>query len=293
MKHWSILYRGSLSSCNYACEYCPFAKTKNTRRELQSDAIALERFVHWVLDRKESIGILFTPWGEALIRKYYQKAMTLLSHSAQVRKVAIQTNLSCDTKWMEEVNTQTFALWTTFHPDEVNLSKFLQKCASLDRLNIRYSVGVVGLKKNFEYITALRQYLAPHIYLWVNAYKREKNYYLDAEIEFLNSIDPLFTFNNQYHSSQNLACKTGNTVFSVDEHGDVRRCHFIEEKIGNIYSPDFEQVLLPRLCTAQHCGCYIGYVHLDKLQLYEVYQSGVLERIPDSIKNSTIESLSF
>ena len=27
----SILYRGPLSSCNYGCEYCPFAKHRETR----------------------------------------------------------------------------------------------------------------------------------------------------------------------------------------------------------------------------------------------------------------------
>ena len=58
---WSILYRGPLSSCNYACEYCPFAKTHNTREELQDDEARLKRFAHWVEGRTEEIGILFTP----------------------------------------------------------------------------------------------------------------------------------------------------------------------------------------------------------------------------------------
>ena len=44
----SILYRGPLSSCNYACGYCPFAKRRETREELAADARALGRFVDWV-----------------------------------------------------------------------------------------------------------------------------------------------------------------------------------------------------------------------------------------------------
>ena len=41
----TILYRGPLSSCNYSCNYCPFAKTKNTKAELAADTEKLNRFV--------------------------------------------------------------------------------------------------------------------------------------------------------------------------------------------------------------------------------------------------------
>jgi DNA-binding CsgD family transcriptional regulator len=33
-----ILYRGPLASCNYGCEYCPFAKRKDTREERRLNA---------------------------------------------------------------------------------------------------------------------------------------------------------------------------------------------------------------------------------------------------------------
>ena len=43
----SILYRGPLSSCNYGCAYCPFAKHAETAAELDADRRALERFTDW------------------------------------------------------------------------------------------------------------------------------------------------------------------------------------------------------------------------------------------------------
>jgi len=49
----SILYRGPLSSCNYACGYCPFAKRTETPTELAHDRACLERFVAWVGGRTE------------------------------------------------------------------------------------------------------------------------------------------------------------------------------------------------------------------------------------------------
>ncbi len=277
---WLILYRGSLSSCNYGCDYCPFAKTKNTRAELAKDAQELEQFVAWVKSRKEKIGILFTPWGEGLIRKYYQAAMTELSHLPNVTKVTIQTNLTCSTKWMEQVNKEKFALWTTFHPTQTSIEKFAHKCQELDHLNIKYSAGFVAFKEDISILEALRQAINPAVYVWANAYKRIPNYYTKEEIERIEQVDPLFRYNTQYHASLGESCRAGNTTFSVDGDGNMTRCHFIKESIGNIYESDLSQVLKPTPCTNATCGCHIGYVHLDKLNLAATYENSILERIP-------------
>jgi hypothetical protein len=60
----------------------------------------------------------------------------------------------------------------------------------------------------------------------------------------------------------------------------MRRCHFIRERIGNIYDDDWERALQPRDCTNDTCGCHIGYVHLDYLELDKVFGAGILERVP-------------
>jgi len=243
-KTWNILYRGSLSSCNYSCDYCPFAKTKNTRKELEIDAQQLHKFTDWVTHRTEQIGVLFTPWGEALIRKYYQEAMIHLSHLPHVHKVAIQTNLSCATKWMDQVNRQRFALWVTFHPSQISLDAFLQKCFELDELQIRYSVGFVGFKEDIPILEQLRSRLNPNIYLWVNAYKREPNYYQASDIERIQQIDPLFSYNTVYHPSLGKACQAGQRSFSVDGAGDMRRCHFMKMTLSKAYMPATVSTLL-------------------------------------------------
>lgn len=277
---WNILYRGSLSSCNYSCTYCPFAKTKNTKAELSQDAKELKCFQKWVESRKEEIGILITPWGEGLIRSYYQQMMKELSHAKNVYRIAIQTNLSCSLDWMNEVNKNTFALWTTFHPTQISVENFLEKCQKLDEMNIRYSVGFVGFKEDFEVLAQLKKGLKQGVYLWINANKKEANYYSEEDITFLESIDPLFRWNLKYHLSLGKACKAGDTTFSVDGTGNITRCHFIKQKIGNIYEENFEKKLKPQLCINQTCGCHIGYVHMNEHQLDKVYGDGILERIP-------------
>ncbi len=280
MKTWSILYRGPLSSCNYGCDYCPFAKTTNTRAELRDDEAKLVRLVGWVAGREESIGVLFTPWGEALFHRAYQRAIARLSHLSNVRRVSIQTNLSARLGWLADCAPAKVALWTTFHPSQTTREKFLAQCAELDRLGIAHSVGTVGTKDAVADIEALRRELNPRTYLWVNAYKRQADYYSAEELARLEKVDPFFPLNNRRHPSLGESCRSGASVFSVDGEGTMRRCHFIRAPIGNIYAPGFESALRERPCTNAVCGCHIGYVHLDRLDLYGTFGEGVLERIP-------------
>ncbi|MCW0220596.1 MAG: STM4011 family radical SAM protein [Prosthecobacter sp.] len=277
---WFILYRGPLSSCNYACGYCPFAKTKNTRAELDYDAACLSRFTDWVATRSEQIGILFTPWGEAMHHLHYQEAMRRLSHLPNVWRVAAQTNLSFAPDKLQDCHRDSTALWTTYHPTETTIPRFIAKSLSLSEIGIRHSVGVVGRKEAFEDIRSLRAKLPPEIYLWINAWKREVDYYNHEEMAELRDIDPYFDFNAHPHPSLGLACRSGHLAFTVDGQGDMRRCHFIKDIISNIYEPGFENALRPRTCSISQCRCHIGYVHLNHLKMDTIFGESLLERIP-------------
>ncbi len=285
MTSYTILYRGPLSSCNYGCGYCPFAKRSETHAQLQGDRDALERFVEWISRQNicdTDISVLFTPWGEALIRRWYQDAIVDLSNRTYVRKVAIQTNLSGSLDWLHRCDLQKLGLWCTYHPRETPRQRFLEQCRKLDEAGVRYSVGVVGVREHLDEIEAMRNLLHPGVYLWVNAYKRVDDYYTGDEPSRLAAIDPLFPVNNTRHASFGERCNAGETVFSVDGDGNIRRCHFINEVIGNIYNPDWARCLQPRTCTNQTCGCHIGYVHMPRLGLQTVFDDGLLERIPRS-----------
>lgn len=278
--HLDILYRGPLASCNYACPYCPFAKRRDSRETLRRDAAALARFVDWAEGQdRRSLGVLFTPWGEALIRPAYRKAMARLSHMPHLHKVAAQTNLSWPTGWLQECDPERIAFWCTFHPGETSLERFLSRCADLDALGIGYSVGIVGKREHFSALTELRRALPPETYLWVNAFRDEgPGYYSPGDIASLRAIDPLFEINRTGIRSRNLACATGETAISVDGDGEVRRCHFIPARIGNLYDPDFDDALKPRPCPAASCRCHIGYAHMPHLRFRELFGTGLLER---------------
>jgi hypothetical protein len=228
----------------------------------------------------DGLGVLFTPWGEALVRAWYQDALASLTRMPNVTKAAIQTNISCKLDWVEACDKSKLALWCTFHPSETTRERFLARCRELLSRGVRFSVGVVGLKEHFAEIEALRAELPSDVYLWVNAYKREPDYYTPEMLADLTRIDPLFPLNNTHHASRGEPCRAGASAISVDGDGTVRRCHFIKEPIGNIYDASFDACLRERLCTNDTCGCHIGYVHLDRLKLYDVFGSGVLERVP-------------
>jgi organic radical activating enzyme len=278
----TILYRGPLASCDYDCPYCPFAKRRDTAAQLRADRAALERFTAWAGGQREDrLSVLFTPWGEGLVRSWYRRALVELSHQAHVRRVAIQTNLSCRTDWLEEADRDTVALWCTYHPGQTPHERFVTKTRQLTALGVRFSVGVVGLPEHEEPARRLRAELPEHVYLWVNA--AEGHTYTDEQAARWTALDPLFPFSRDPHRSAGLPCRTGESVISVDGEGTVSRCHFVRTGLGRLYDGSYRAALAPRPCPLTACDCHIGYVHLETLPLYDVFAGGVLERVPASL----------
>ncbi|ULH16180.1 STM4011 family radical SAM protein [Deinococcus sp. KNUC1210] len=276
----TVHYRGPLGSCNYGCPYCPFAKRKATRREVLEDSAALTRFVRWAETAPFTLSVLFTPWGEALAYPRYQAAIVRLSHLPHVQKVAIQTNLSGALGWLDAAELSKVGIWATYHPTQTTRPRFLKRCAELRARTVSFSVGVVGAREHFTEITEMRAALPDSVYLWVNAFFGRRSYYTPAEREWLSSIDPHFALDTVRHRSRGQACAGGHTLISVDGDGTARPCHFIGDVIGNIYDTDFAARLSPRPCTRHVCDCFIGYAHLETLNLHGTFGEGLLERNP-------------
>jgi hypothetical protein len=276
----SILYRGPLASCNYGCAYCPFAKRKDDRAALARDRAAWRRFVDWIAARPASdeLGVFVTPWGEALIRRWYRDGLAELSRLPQIVRAAVQTNLSAPLDWIADADPTRLALWCTYHPEWTTLDRFVAACRTLDAAGVSHSVGIVGQRAYLEPARALRRALPDATYVWVNAVKSLA--YTADELTEWQAIDPLFELNTVRWPSLGARCGAGERAITVDGDGTMRRCHFIASPIGNLYAPDWERALAPRACTNVDCHCHIGYVHLEYLQLERVFASGLLERVP-------------
>ncbi|MFZ2268108.1 MAG: STM4011 family radical SAM protein [Azonexus sp.] len=284
----SLLYRGSLASCNYHCPYCPFAKIRDSRASLARDAGQLARFTDWIASQEDpgqSFNLLFTPWGEALTRRHYRQAIIRLSRLPQVARVAIQTNLSIRPLWLADAQTEKVALWCTYHPGETPRAAFLQRLAQLAEMRVRHSVGSVGLRAHWPEIGALRQALPPETYLWINAYqdpdgKTDPAYYSAAEADWLSAIDPWFPGNRQPPASLGAPCRAGESALSVDGEGGLRACHFRPEPRGNLYQENWRQTLSRGTCPQPRCDCYIGYILRHDLPQGAEFGLGDLARTP-------------
>ena len=277
----SLLYRGTLASCNYACAYCPFAKKQDSRAALARDAREVARFTGWVSRQQRAIGVLFTPWGEALVRRHYRAAMQQLAGLPHVRQVALQTNLAGPLTWLEGMpGLEKIGLWCTYHPGQTTLARFVERCAQLDAMGVRYSVGVVALHEHYDAIAALRAALPEHVYLWLNAYdRRGPGYYSTEDLAWLDAIDPWFRHHRRPAPSRGKGCHAGEASLSVDGDGELTRCHFVPERLGNLYQDDLADLLQERSCPRFKCDCYIGYAQRKDLPFQAVFGEGVLARI--------------
>lgn len=277
----SLLYRGTLESCNYDCHYCPFAKRRDSRQRLARDAAEVARFVAWAGQQERTLAVLFTPWGEALVRRHYRDAIQALSQLPQVRSVALQTNLSGPLAWLADTRRDKVRLWCTYHPDQTGLARFLERCARLERLGVRFSVGVVALREHFDAIRALRAALPPEHPVWLNAYdRRGPGYYRPQDLAWLDAIDPWFVHNRQPAPSRGAPCRAGAEALSVDGDGELRRCHFVPTRVGNLYADPLDTLLAERPCPRLKCDCYIGYAQRRDLPFHDDFGDGVLARIP-------------
>lgn len=278
----TLYYRGSLSSCNYDCPYCPFSKNKDSAETLARDRKQLAQFMEWVRKQEadgHQLSIFFNPYGEALVHRAYREAMVELSHLPHIEKVAIQTNLSVKLDWTARLNREKAAFWVTYHPGETREAIFVKQCMSLYEKQIPFSVGSVGVKSAFAAISSLRSQLPEDVYLWVNAFKDAKNYYSAADLDFLRSIDPHFTLNLNDYDSYGRPCEAGSSVFYVQGSGLVKRCYKDRTVIGHLYRSGLAGLAKPRLCQMACCDCYIGYIHMPELELKSVYGDNLLERI--------------
>ncbi len=278
----TLYFRGSLTSCNYDCPYCPFSKNRDSAATLARDRVQVEAFVDWVREQAglgHRLSIFFNPYGEGLVHRWYGRAMCELSHMEHVEKVAIQTNLSARLDWTDGLDARKTAFWATYHPGQTSEAAFLSRCMTLHERRLPFSVGTVGVREAFGAISSLRAKLPEDVYMWVNAFKDVKAYYSQEERSFLQSIDPHFELNLHDYESKGHRCEAGEQVFYVQASGIVKRCYKDRAVIGHLYRDGLEGLSRPRLCRMDCCDCYIGYIHMPELAMNEVYGPSKLERI--------------
>lgn len=303
-----LYYRGYLTACNYACNYCPFAKKNCTEQDLMKDQKGLERFFCYVKEKSfdGQITLLITPYGEAMIHEYYMDALIAFAQLQRVKSISIQTNLSFDIDRFigkvqkSGVEKSKIKFWATFHPTMVSVAAFADNVRML-AAHFELCVGMVAIRRELEAIGALRELLPEHIYFWINAQAGYKTRYSKNEIETLKKIDPCFEnefpinrkskslplleedIGTEEKNSTNVlsSCNAGRSSFLVEVNGAVRACHENRTVLFNIYSKEDKQCRSEFSCQQKNCDCYLAYSNLHEVKMKHFFGDQLAIRIPE------------
>jgi MoaA/NifB/PqqE/SkfB family radical SAM enzyme len=281
-----VLFRTRLEWCNYTCGYCPWnAVVKKVPAEVfHDDEARLQRILDRVSELPQTVEFFITPKAEYLVLPYWRTAVGRLLELPQVRRVTVQTNLSFDVAaFLDTVNAGKLALWTTYHPTEVSeteLESLHAKWRLLRQRGVPFSVGIVGTHENLPQMQKLRERLDRSVYLWVNAYQREPNYYTPEQLDRIRTIDPYFDLNNQYFPSLGRPCSAGQRAVYLDDEGDLRRCFFVGTVLGNLFRDGWRTLDEPEPCPKDTCHCYVGHMHIVELGFRNIYGDNLAVRIP-------------
>lgn len=281
-----VLFRSRLEWCNYTCHYCPWNAdvTRVEAEAFRQDAERVHRVIDRVAELPQRVEFFVTPKAEYLVLPYWRDAVRRLLALPQVTRVTVQTNLAFDLDaFLGQVEWRKLALWTTYHPTEVDaggLAELERKWGVLLERGVPFSVGVVGTRENIPHAVGLRQRLDPRVYLWVNAYKRKKDYYTPQERRTILAIDPLFDLNDQHFPSLGRPCTAGQRAVYLDDAGDLRRCFFVGDVLGNLYRDGWATLDAPLGCPVPTCHCYVGHMHVVELDFRAVYGENLAARIP-------------
>lgn len=281
----NIYYRGLLSSCNYSCTYCCFAKSKPDKTELSRDKECLKRFCDFIdtTEFKNEVSIFFTPYGEGLVHDHYVEAIGKLAINPKCKYVSCQTNLSFNEyEFLEKlralkVDLSKVKLWASCHPEMVSIDKFVDKVKLL-KASIDLCVGIVAIPGALENVFEFRKQLPKDVYMWINAKEREKTRYTESEVKSLIEVDPLFYNELKRNKVQNSCCNAGSDSVFIRANGDVFACHINKNRMFNIYTN--QSVVEPFKCDKRFCDCYLSYSNRYDLELERYFGEYTPIRVP-------------
>ena len=182
--------------------------------------------------------MLVTPWGEALIRRWYQDGLAELSHLPQITRVrGADQPVGAARLDRRDADPERLALWCTYHPEWTTHDDVRRAVPHARRARASATrVGVVGQREYRAAARALRAAL-PADDLRVDQRGQGARLHAPTSSPRGSAIDPLFALNTQRWPSLGERAAPASARSRVDGDGTMRRCHFIAEPIGNLYEP--------------------------------------------------------
>lgn len=282
----TLLYRGSLKSCNYHCSYCPFSKHPAAARELEKDKRQWISFVQSFTKKAPALNIhalMVVPYGEALIHPWYWEGLARISACTDMDAAGAQTNLSFPIQ--ESLahfvrysgNLEKLRLWCTFHPEMATAEAFAERCIRLADAGVSLCAGAVGVPEHIRLLQQLRKKLPETIYLWINKMDGQKRPYSQEEQKAFLDIDPYFL--QELTPVRADADKCRGRLF-VDENQRLHTCN-LSPALGTDWNTLCSNLLIPRpQCRRRVCSCYLAYAGRSDFAGRRLFGPYPLFRIP-------------
>jgi len=287
--NWDITYE-----CNYKCSYCIFWKEHKERypfREINE----WKKIWDGIFEKYGCCHIRLSG-GEPFIYPHFLELIAMLSKK---HTVDITTNLSFDAdSFMKYVPSGGVTLSASFHPEFIDIDKFLDKVVFLNEKGFPASVSFVaypphlkdlekyksaaGKRKIFNQ-TGILFKVIPFIGKFEDK-KYPEDYdagqkRLLEEVATNTEIESQKELNVQWldqgeneKSKQDKICRMGQMYAKILPNGDVTRCcHHESGKLGSIFDKDFRLLDEPAPCKIQSCPCWkpmiVGYKE-DKYHIF-------------------------
>ncbi|NBI85873.1 hypothetical protein D3Z47_06475 [Lachnospiraceae bacterium] len=261
----TIVYRGSLKSCNYHCSYCPFSKHRISAAELKKDRAQWFSFIQSFKEHSKSQNIralLVAPYGEALIHPWYWEGLALVSACQNTDAIGAQTNLSFPlTPSLSQFTNhggilKKLRLWATFHPQMATAKTFASKCTALTNAGVSLCAGAVGVPDHIGVLQTLREKLPKEIYLWINKMDGLKRPYTKEEQDAFLQIDPYFLRELAPVPADMSEC-CGRLFVEGD--GKLHTCNISPALHTGQKKPVIPSPFPPPQCSRRLCSCYLAY----------------------------------
>lgn len=276
--NWDIIYE-----CNYRCSYCIFWQEEQYK----------QRYPYVEIDKWKEIwdNIFEKYWcchirfsgGEPFV---YPNFIDLIAMLSQRHTVDVTTNLSFDIeRFLNKIKPEGITLSASFHPEFVEIDKFIEKVLFLNNKGFPTSVAFVAYP---PYLENLEQYKSAtekigtifKIIPFIGEFEGKKypQSYSDQQKKILEGAaistesQSQKEINTQWVNQEtskdifkeNRFCRMGQMYAKIFPNGDVTRCcHHESEKLGSIFNDDFRLLDEPKVCDLDSCPCWkpmiVGY----------------------------------
>jgi radical SAM superfamily enzyme YgiQ (UPF0313 family)/organic radical activating enzyme len=262
---WNMHY-----ACNYKCTYChaPKPEDKDAKKAVYLKSDTWLEIWKKIYQRYGTWEILISG-GEPFT---YPDFVDLLIGLSKIHLAGVCTNLEWDVvHFVKRASPQRLRIETSFHPEFISLTKFIQKLGVLKKNGFNPTVNFVpwppllskmeeikeGIEKSGCQLT-----LQPFIgqfegRSYPQGYTEKERQYFNIFNDECNLKTLDFKTTKASDSTRGRLCRMGQNYCFINPDGSVSRCcrdHSIP--LGNITDGSFQLLEEPQECRADNCNCW-------------------------------------